>query len=232
MIYSSSFRYAVLFANNRNKAAGLSNQVLIKPLPIPLPPSGLSAEITEGSINLKWALPSENMDGSKPARIAGYNIYKAEEPRMLPAAPINSDPVQNPAYEDHSFQFDKTYYYAVSIVGNIANPRAESQLSEVLSAVSRDVFPPAPPKNFTALPDGGSILLLWAPSVSPDVAGYRIYRIEEGTKTEQLLQNELIITLSYRDNHVNSDKRCQYRILAVDTHGNESTPVLAAVEIQ
>jgi hypothetical protein len=168
---SFAFRYAVLFVNNRNQAAGLSNQVLIKPVPIPHPPTGLSAEAAESLVRLKWLPPSENMDGSKPARIAGYNIYRSEDPSRFPSMPLNPDPVQNPGYEDRDFQYNKTYYYAVSIVGSLRHPYAESQLSNVSSTVTRDIFPPLPPEGFTALFDGKNTVLLWAASASKDVAG-------------------------------------------------------------
>jgi len=224
------FRYAVLFVNNKNQAAGLSNEVLIRPVPIPSPPTGLSAEVTENLIRLKWLPPSENMDGSKPARIAGYNVYRSEDPRRFPSIPLNPDPAQNPAYEDRDFQYDRTYYYAVSVVGNIKNPYAESQLSDVFSTVTRDIFPPLPPEGFTALFDGKGVVLLWAASASGDVAGYRIYRIEEGTNARQPLQSDLITALNYRDGR--SDWKGRYGIVAVDTHGNESAPVTTSVEDQ
>ncbi len=228
VIYSTTFRYAVLFVNNRNQAAGLSNQAFIRPVPIPRAPADISADITESSINLRWQRPAENMDGSTPARIAGYNIYRSEEAGAFSPAPLNAAPVQNPAYEDHDFKFDQTYFYAVSTVGNAENPHAESLRSDALRVVSRDVFPPAPPRDFTAVPDGKDIILLWAPSASADVAGYRIYRQQDGKTPGTLLQNGLINNLSYRDTRL--DGKWIYSIRAVDGHGNESPPVLAPVD--
>ncbi len=227
---SSAFRYAVRFVNKKNQAAGLSNQAFIKPVRIPLPPAQLTAEVTENFIRLTWHPPSENMDGSKPAKIVGYNIYRSEEPGAFPGAPINSEPVLNPAFEDRHFQYNKTYYYAVSILGSLQDPCAESRPSNAFSAVARDIFPPLPPKNFSAVLDGASIVLLWTASASQDVAGYRVYRIDVGTTAWQPLENELISALSYRDKR--ADSKSRYRIVAVDAHGNESAPVTTAVETQ
>ena len=228
VIYSSGFRYAVLFINDRNQAAGLSNQAFIRPVPIPRAPADISTEVTESSINLRWQRPAENMDGSTPARIAGFNIYRSEEAGAFPPAPLNAVPAQNPAYEDHDFKFDQTYFYAVSTVGNAENPHAESPLSDALKVVSRDVFAPAPPREFTAVADGKDIILLWSPSPSTDVAGYRIYRLEDGKAPGTLLQNELINNLSYRDTRL--EGKWKYSIRAVDAHGNESPPVLAPLD--
>jgi hypothetical protein len=228
--YSSAFRYAVLFVNNRNQTAGFSNQTLIAPLPIPAPPGGLAANVTERSINLKWMPPSENMDGSKPARIAGYKVYRSEEPDKFPGVPVSINPISKPELEDNNFQFDKTYYYAVSVVGSLQNPYAESLASESLTVVSRDVFAPFPPKDFNAILAGGIVILFWTPSSSPDVAGYRIYRREEGATDRQLLQSELITSFSFRDTRAASDRKYEYSILSVDTHGNESIAVRTGVE--
>jgi len=229
-LYSATFRYAVIFINRKNQAAGLSNEAVITPTPIPLPPAGLSAEVTEHFIALKWKEPSENMDGSKPPRIAGYNIYRAEGSEKLPSAPINSKPIAKPEYEDRDFQFDKTYRYAVATVGSLQNPYAESVPSEVQSIEARDVFPPAPPENFNAIIEGGYVLLLWAPSPAPDLAGYRIYRKDKKSGASLLLQKELITTVNFRDAQIEPERQYEYTIQAVDTHGNESVQVRTEVE--
>jgi hypothetical protein len=229
-MYQHTFRYAVLFINNKNQSAGLSNQLVITPVPIPFAPAGLTAEVTEHSIRLKWTAPSTNMDESKPPRIAGYSIYRSEEPNRFPPTPINSDPVQTPEFEDLNFGFDTTYYYAVSTVGSLQNPRAESLLSDVISVVSRDVFPPAPPDDFSAILQGDTVVLLWAPSPSEDMAGYRLYRQEKGTTALQQIQADLVRALSYRDSAIPTGKEYQYEIKAVDTHGNESPAVKADIE--
>jgi hypothetical protein len=224
------FRYAVLFVNNKNQAAGLSNQIRIRPITIPPPPEGLFAEVTEHSIKLKWKAPLQNADGSKPARIAGYALYRSEDPATLSSSPIKANPLQPPEYEDPGFEFDKTYYYAVRTIGSFKDPPAESLLSKALSVNPRDVFPPAPPKDFRGLLENSAILLLWAPSSSADVAGYRIYRQEKDAAAKQLLQKDLITLWSFRDNQATPGKSYEYSIKAVDSNGNESEEVRTAVE--
>jgi hypothetical protein len=223
----SAFRYAVLLINKKKQTAGLSNQVRLTPVSLPSHPDGFSAEVTEDSIRLRWEAPTENTDGTKPARIAGYNIYKSLEPEKMPEAPINPEPVQSLGYEDRNFQFDKTYYYAISTVGSLKDPYAESLPSKIHSVITRDIFPPAPPENFNAAREGNDIILLWAPSSSEDVAGYRIFRRDNQAKTPQLLQKELITALSFRDQNTLSGRSYEYTIYAVDTHGNESKAVQA-----
>jgi len=220
-----AFRYAVLFVNKNRQAAGLSNQVRITPVSIPPHPSAVSVDVTENSIKLQWEAPAENTDGTRPARIAGYNIYKSAEEGKIPDQPINTEPVQGLGYEDRNFQFDMTYYYAISTVGSIKDPYAESLPSKIYSVTTRDIFPPAPPENFNAALEGSNIILLWAPSASEDVAGYRLFRREKGAETRQPLLSELITGLSFRDDNALSGRSYEYTIYAVDKHGNESETV-------
>ena len=201
-LYLHTYRYAVLFINRKNQSAGFSNQALITPVPIPCPPTGLAAKGSLNSIKLSWTAPSENMDGSRPPRIAGYNIYRSEQSSKTPPALLNQDPIQGLEFEDLNFRFDTTYLYAVSIVGSLKNPAAESLPSETISFVSRDVFPPDPPKNFDAILQEDTVVLFWEPSPSSDVAGYRLYRLEKGTGVRQKVQPELIQTLSFRDSQI------------------------------
>ena len=227
--YTSAFRYAVAFVNRKGQAAGLSNQATIRPIPLPAPPQDISGEVTENAVRLKWTPPSQ-IEGLKPAVIEGYNIYRSEQPEVFPSMPINPIPVTQPEFEDRQFQFNRTYYYAVSTIGSLQNPFAESLRSRTLMLETRDVFPPAPPKDFNALFEKGEVILLWAPSASPDVAGYRITRQEQGTAARQLLNQEVIPSLSFRDTRVESGKRYEYTLQAVDRYGNESVAVRADVD--
>lgn len=182
-------------------------------------------------VRLNWLPPAQNMDGSVPPRIVGYNVYRSEDPKSFPAAPLNLDLAQKPEYDDRTFQFDKTYYYAVSIVGNRQNPYAESPASRPIEVVARDVFPPGTPGNLNAVVENGVVILLWMGPADPDVAGYRVYRSEEGEKEKKLLQTTLLVALSLRDEKVQAGKKYEYFVGAVDTHGNESALARTTVEV-
>jgi len=231
-IYTKSFRYAVRFVNRKKQSAGLSNQSAASPVPIPAEPRALSAEVTQDYVGLRWQPPAENMDGSVPPRVAGYNVYRSEDAKAFPATPQNPSPVPIPEFEDRNFEFDKTYYYAVSVVGSRENPYAESHASPSLTVTTRDTFPPDAPQNLNAVVAGPAVLLLWVPPAQRDVAGYRIYRRAEGEAATPLLQQELVKTPTFRDENVQQGKTYVYRVTAVDTHGNESPPAEASVEVR
>jgi hypothetical protein len=228
-LHSQLFRYAVIFANKKGQAAGLSNQVSIQLISIPPAPEGISVQTTENAVVLKWRAPYENADGSKPASIAGYNIYRSEQADSFSPLPINTDPLQQTEFQDRNFEFDKTYFYAISTIGSLKEPFAESLHSTVVEVKPRDVFPPAPPEDFNSVFENNKVVLLWTPSTSSDVSGYRIYRQEKETSSRQLLQEALITGLSYQDRGIELNKTYEYSIQAVDTHGNESSTVRTEV---
>jgi fibronectin type 3 domain-containing protein len=63
--------------------------------------------------------------------------------------------------------------------------------------------------------------LVWAPVMDADLAGYNVYRREEGSPSEKL-NAELVKTPAYRDEHVTGGKKYFYSVSAVDVRGNES----------
>ena len=114
-----AFRYALLFINKKNQAAGFSNQAFIAPVAIPLPPAGVSANVTE-------QIHTAEMDGArgKHGRIqtAAYRrIRNLSDRRIRRRCPLRrSIPTlcTNPNSRTAIFQFDQTYYYAIRIVGS------------------------------------------------------------------------------------------------------------------
>ncbi len=231
-LYKQGFVYAVRFINRKNQTAGLSNQVFIAPVPIPLAPDKLGSSVFPDHIQLSWNPPARNTDGSVPARVAGYNVYRSEDPNSMPPNPLNAAPLTQSEFEDRNFQFDKTYFYAVSVVGSVRDPYAESQPSSALAVKPVDTFPPGEPRNLNAIAESGVVILLWAAPDDTDVAGYRIYRKEAGSVTRISLAPELVISLSYRDSQVAPGKTYEYSVSAVDTHGNEGQPATVTVEVK
>lgn len=221
VIYTQGYRYAVRFLNRKKQSGGLSNQVYVAPVSIPPPPRDLSAEVRQDLILVRWQAPDQNLDGSQPPRVEGYKIYRSEDPGNFPSAPLNSEPVRKTEFEDRTFQFDKTYYYSVSVVASRANPYAESLASPALTVSPRDTFPPGAPQNLNGVVTDGTVLLLWAAPQDNDIVGYRIYRREAESESPRILQTELVSSLSYRDEAVPKGKRLEYRVAAVDSHGNE-----------
>jgi hypothetical protein len=225
-MYSFRFIYAAVFVNEKNQTAGLGRQVIIQPKVLPPAPTGLTAVVTENEIQVMWTPIMENADDARLPMIA-YNLYRSERPDEFPAIPVNDEPLYATEYRNHDFEFDKNYYYAVSVV-TVSNPPAEGVRSKVLKVETRDIFPPAPPGNFTVVAETGNTTLFWTPSPSPDVAGYRIFqdnRTKDRKESRRQLGEGLIMGISYRDESVDPAGDYIYEIQAVDGHGNASEAV-------
>ena len=90
---------------------------------------------------------------------------------------------------------------------------------------TKDVYPPAVPNGLQAVFSGPGqppfIDLLWAPNTEADLAGYNVYRREEGAQPAKI-NSELVKSPAFRDVNVISGKTYWYSVSAVDARGNES----------
>jgi hypothetical protein len=222
-------RYAVRFHNRKGRSAGISNQVVIVPVSMPAPPAGLRAEVIPDGVRLSWRVPESNADGTRPPRIAGYNVYRTEEPGKAPFARLTGTPSAAPAFEDTSAVFGRTYLYAVSVVARGEAPTAESPSSAPVRVQPKDTFPPGRPANVQAVAAGEAILLLWTAPPERDVAGYRIARLADGGAAEPLFPG-LVTAFSYRDEKTAHGRKYEYRISAVDQAGNEGPAASVSID--
>jgi len=230
-LFRSALTYAIRFINNRNQTAGFSNRAYLEPMPIPGAPTGLAADRYPDRIDLQWVPPAANLDGTKPPNVAGYNVYRSEDPNSFPPVPLNQSPVAAPAFADTGFEFDRTYYYSVSVIGNLKDPYAEGRPSQPLRVDARDTFPPGRPGNLNAVVEGTVVVLLWTPPAAADVAGYRVYRSEEGMPARKPLHEGILATLSFRDENAPHGKKLVYSVTAVDRHSNEGPRAEVTVEV-
>jgi hypothetical protein len=221
-------RYAVRFVNASGQKAGFSNFLLIEPTArVAAQPALAAAEVSQESVKLKWTKPSENVDGTRPANILGYNVYRfdVENPtgRLL-----NSSPVTDEEFSDRFFEFEKKYDYIVRSVSLGANGQPiESENSNRLEIIPRDTFPPAPPQALTIAATPTSVSIFFAANVERDIAGYRVYRSTDPNLPKNAWQNltsELLQTNTLQDAQVESGKTYFYFVTAVDKFGNTSQP--------
>jgi hypothetical protein len=222
--------YAVSVTNEDGRSAGLSNQVQV-PAPSTLPPpTGLQAQVTADGIVLSWM---ESPDGHPfPQLRYVYRVYRREDGIDKSVAvgeiPLNaSDRVQ---MIDHGFEWEKTYAYRVTVVTLISlsgKPQAEIEGDDTaeVKVLAHDSFPPAVPSGLEAVASGVGqptfVDLIWAPNTDVDLAGYYIYRHEEGAPPVKI-NSEVVKTPAFRDTTVAGGKKYFYSVSAVDLRGNES----------
>jgi hypothetical protein len=222
-------RYAVRYVNKRGQNSLFSNTVSVEPVPaVAREPAALRAR-DEGQnlVAIDWDPPAANLDGSSPASVVGYNVYRRAEKRVSFGRPINSEPVTDTAYLDRSFQYEVDYIYVVRALSQGAEGLIESADSEPLAFKPVDRFAPAPPDPVSIASAGGIISLFWPSSDSPDLVGYIVYRAEQEDAAEEAwvkLTAQPLNTVTYRDDRVALDRRYYYRVTAADRFNNESAP--------
>jgi hypothetical protein len=225
-------RYAVRYVNAAGQRASFSNFLLVEPAPrISQPPTiAQTPAYDETAITLRWEAPAANIDGSTPANVLGYNVYRTDRAQNEPAqTPVNQSLVKGTEYADQTFTFGEEYVYvvrAVSLgVGDAA--QVESLNSNAVRIAPRDTFPPAAPAGISPAPGAGRISIFFAANAERDVAGYNIFRTTDPNLPKESwtkLNRTLLERTTYQDEAVESGVKYYYYLTAVDTAGNTSQP--------
>ena len=226
-------RYAVRYVNAAGQRASFSNFLLIEPAAsVSLPPKvAENPEIKENSVTLRWEAPDANVDGTRPANLLGYNVYRSARSQNEPAqTPLNTRPVESTSFADQSFSFGEEYVYVVRAVslGTGGEP-VESLNSNAVAVRPLDVFPPAAPKGLTAAasPSPLRISIFFAANQERDVAGYDLYRSTDPDLPKESwtkLNREPLQRTTFQDEAVRSGQKYFYYVTAIDTAGNVSGP--------
>lgn len=229
-------RYAIRYLNKQGQTAQFSNSVAIEPSPgISLSP-GQPRVVGErqDAVDLAWAAPLANVDGTEPASVIGYNIYRRAVKKRGNTELLNTEPVTDVIFTDTKFEYKTAYIYYVralsqGLTGLIES--ANSPPSEELAFL--DTFAPAPPDPVSIASANGVISLFWPTSPEADVVGYNVYRADSADAPDKdwtKLNPELLTTVTYHDKDVVVDRQYFYRVTAVDRFDNASKPSKAASE--
>lgn len=235
---SEFITYAAEVLNADGRGAGLSNQVkvsLMRTLPAP---SDFHGRVTSQGVVLSWA--SQTLPSPSPSMRYVYRVYRrlenTHDESLIGEVAVGND--QNLSVTDPTIEWEKTYEYSAEAV-TVVEQRDKTELqiegenSPEIKVFADDVFPPAVPSGLQAAFSGPGqqrfIDLIWAPDTDADLAGYNVYRHEEGTSPVKL-NAELVKSPAYRDADVVSGKNYFYSVSAVDLRGNESARAEEASE--
>jgi len=208
----------VRVANVNGRFSNWSNPVAL-PVVAPLArPGQLVAEATPEGVRLRWSAPDRPGQAFRVWRRAG----KEEQPAIV-ARP------ESPEWTDAAAEYGTAYEYSVQATLKTGAAEAESEPSERAPIVPRDVFPPATPRDLTAIAAAGTVELGWERNSEADFAGYRVYRSLDGGPFERVADK--LEAPSYSDRDVRAGAKYTYTVTAVDRTGNES-PRPAPVEVE
>lgn len=214
--------YALRVFNKKGQDAGYSNLVTLQLISPLAPPEGLHVEaMAESSITLQWKRPARNLDGTELQPSVGYMVYRSETAQAKQRQLLTSKPIEETLFKDDSMALGPTYYYVVRSAVDSAGGIVESFDSAEIAATNPDLYAPKTPGELTAISNGKTVSLVWVPNMEGDLAGYLVWRREPGGQ-ESKLTPKPILSPSYLDQAVEPGKSYQYRVQAIDTHGNLS----------
>jgi hypothetical protein len=181
----------------------------------------MESKTTEKTIELGWWPPAKTLDGLEVKYLAGYRVFRS--PTGKPGSFQLVGESKEPRYLDRDFEFGRAYSYEVRALFKEGGTIAESEGSQPYEVIPRDTFPPARPTGLTALYTAGAVELVWTANSEKDLAGYYVYRRENGEQPKKL-NKELLRTPILRDASVQPDHIYFYQVTAVDLSNNESQP--------
>jgi hypothetical protein len=201
------FRVRVIGDRGKDGAwSDIANLRVITPL---RKPDGLRVEANVLGVRLAWAGPRE------PAGVT-FRINR----RVAGGAAAEAATAAGYEWLDTQTRYGETYEYSVQSLMTADGARAESALSDPVSIVPVDRFPPVAPSGLAALAGPSSIELTWDPNSETDFAGYIVYRSANGGAFERIAGP--LSSPSFSDKEARPGAKYRYAVSAVDQVGNES----------
>jgi hypothetical protein len=205
--------------DQRKRGSQFAEPVTFEPVSPPAPPGKVRAVVLEDHIRLSWERREPAQKQGTPPKTEGFNLYRSGA--VGPAVRLNTTPLKKTEFSDRDFAFGQTYRYFVRSVLEQVSP-VESDDSETVEVVARDVFAPAPPSGLTAISGRDFIALSWESGRESDLAGYKVWR-RAAKEGDFIVVAELPDTgSSFSDSKVEKGRRYEYAITALDATGNES----------
>jgi hypothetical protein len=242
--------YAVEALNRDARSAGFSNQVQVSLVPTLPPPANFQAQVISDGVLLTWEcerfpttspnlhftyrIYRRSLDTSADAKLADVDCpvprygdhtiewQKSYEYRITVVSFVDLEPKIHPCptrietHGDTETKMMPTCIDAAIVEGDDSAPQ---------KVFTNDIYPPGVPTGLQAVFSGPGqapfVDLLWAPDTDADLAGYNVYRREEGAQPTKM-NDGLVKTPAYRDSNVTSGKTYWYSVSAVDLRGNES----------
>jgi len=231
--------YAVEVLNVDSRSAGLSNQVHVSLAETLPPPTDFAVHLTGKGVVLTWTGQLLSLTYPQTVRFS-YRVFRRLEgsQQQTLVGELGAGMARDLTLVDQSLEWQKTYFYHAETLTVIAQPgkpefSIEGDDTPEVKIFADDVFPPAVPSGLQAVFSGPGqqafIDLVWSPVTDADLAGYNVYRHEEGAAPVKV-NAALVGTPSFRDTNVAPGKTYFYSVSTVDQRGNESKPSEEASE--
>jgi len=236
-------KYFVELKNSRGRSAGLSNGAVILAGSAPDPVEGFSADVRRDGVVLRWKNGNANALIRLERTLQSPPVAKAKSLLSEPEEAVQQilwvDAADAKAHRalDSSARFGEIYSYRVQQVirrtfGGIPVELA-GQFSAPVQVEVRDEFPPSVPAGLVAVAVSGEksifIDLNWQPVVDSHLAGYLVWRSEDGGSWQRLTRQSGIAP-AFHDTTVRAGHTYRYAVSSVSRSGHASARSEAASE--
>jgi hypothetical protein len=240
--------YFVELVNRRNRSAGLSNGSEILAGQAPSAVEGLIAELQRDGVLLHWTPASP---GAPPTAIRLVRTLltppakkPSQGPLSAPPEPIVRNLLVDASASSHALDtdihFGESYEYRAQRIARINENGKSLELAGPLSAPVRvdaaDIFPPAVPQELAAVATAGengnppAIDLSWQPDSDPNLAGYIVYRRDDGSEWQRISPTQPVIAPGFHDSDVQTGRSYMYAVSAIGQNGHETKRSVPAQE--
>ncbi|MEW6594481.1 MAG: hypothetical protein AB1413_06375 [Thermodesulfobacteriota bacterium] len=205
-------------------ASDLSNQVaFLWDTPAQAPDN---VRVAEGDqvLTVSWQPPPGLLDGTVVRDPYWYQVYRSTDGRNF--TPLG-EPLAATQLVDKQVRNNQRYHYMVRAIRMHDNTEAAGLASNAVSGVPRDLMPPAPPQQVTAVATPEGVKLVWDVVMEGDLAGFRIYRRLSGETKPRRIGEAASTSVSFLDGAPpRGVSLWHYAVTAYDHAGNESQPSL------
>ena len=205
------YEYGVVSANKHGRRSDTLFTVVQMPnITPPEPPAGIEASIYEGArINVVWS-------ASPSTDVTSYNVYKFDQYRDTT---IINQTKSKRFLADTDVAIGTEYTYFVTAVDSSEN---ESQPTPESVITMNNFSSPPSVRNVQAVETDEGVSIQWETSPADDLDGYIVKRAALINGQYEPLHEEVLIGTSWLDE--DGEAGLWYRVLAVDSSGNQSRP--------
>ena len=193
----------------------------------PQEPEGFTITPDDRVLILQWQPPAGLLDGTVVRDPYQYQVYRSTDGETFA---VHGESVAETRLLDKLVKNNERYYYKVRAIRLHDGTMASGLMSRVVSAVPRDMTPPAPPQQITTFQTPAGIKIAWDVVPEADLAGFRIYRRLPAQSKPARIGETGPEGLAFVDAAPPRGAQLWYYTVTVfDQAGNESAPALEAV---
>lgn len=220
-VLGTKYRYQVCKSNNPNQTQlGMSELIATAKFVEQLPPADIKAWQNEYNVDFSWS-PDEN-------QFMGVNVYRGtngENKQLITKVPVihsvdEKGNYPDVFYTDDSVEMGGEYHYILKSIDYFGR---ESKASYELVIKIKDITPPTAPSKLAIAVAGKQVQLYWENENTPDLEGYRVYRLDPNNLEYISLNDKLIPKkLQSFSDTVPQIGIYNYKVATVDASGNEA----------